>query len=159
MSKSTGIVSDIKGLVTLDSTNGLKELKNRDAISENGGILTTSELSNLTITFEDGREVRIGPEQQIMLDEMFFENNAYDENEISFTYDDIQTLSSNQTTTEIEEENTQNDIYNESGQSSGDVDSEQIDVGFVDANLEVEETDALEQKRMLRTQIQKKMKT
>ena len=56
MSKSIGIVSDIKGLVTLEVDGVSNELKNRDPISENGALLTTSDLSSIKITFDDGRE-------------------------------------------------------------------------------------------------------
>ena len=47
-------ISDIRGMVTLNE-NSEVILRNRDLITEHGGILTISEFAK--IVFEDGREV------------------------------------------------------------------------------------------------------
>ncbi len=131
MSKSVGIVSDIKGLVNIEVDGSQRELKARDPISENGAILTTTEFSNITISFDDGREVTIGPNQEITLDETFFENETYDNDDITFLQNTVDDITDNQI--EINEEiESDNENYADATSSSGDVETEQLDVNYID---------------------------
>ena len=56
MASNVAIISDIRGLVT-QGEDGEEILKNKDPISENGGLLTITEFAK--IIFDDGREIEI----------------------------------------------------------------------------------------------------
>ncbi|RXJ68292.1 hypothetical protein CRV08_08555 [Halarcobacter ebronensis] len=69
-------ITDIRGLVTLDGTNE-EILKNRDEISDHGGILTIHEFAK--IIFEDGREVEVTGPVTFNLDSTFFNEGTFEE--------------------------------------------------------------------------------
>lgn len=69
-------ITDIKGLVTLDGTSQ-EILKNRDEISDHGGILTIDEFAK--IIFEDGREVEVTGPVAFNLDSTFFNEGTFEE--------------------------------------------------------------------------------
>jgi len=74
MASNVAVIADIRGLVT-QGEDGEEILKNKDPISENGGILTITEFAK--IIFEDGREIEIEGPTQIRLDSTFFENASF----------------------------------------------------------------------------------
>ena len=67
-------VADIRGLVSLN--DGEEILKERDPISDNGGLLSIREFAR--IIFDDGREITIDGPAQIRLDENFFQTGEYE---------------------------------------------------------------------------------
>ncbi|WP_052502522.1 Ig-like domain-containing protein [Halarcobacter anaerophilus] len=69
-------ITDIKGLVTLDGTTE-EILKNRDEISDHGGLLTIAEFAK--IIFEDGREVEVTGPVSFNLDSTFFNEGTFEE--------------------------------------------------------------------------------
>ena len=142
MSKSVGTVSDIKGLVTLDVNGETQELKRRDPISENGALLTTTEFSNISIAFDDGRVVEIGPNQQIALDDTFFENEAFDNDEVSFTEDVVNDVSSNQNYETFDEAYDVSDTYNSEDLTTGEVETEQLDQEYTETEVDSQTTTA-----------------
>ena len=73
MASTVATITDIRGLVT-QGENAEEILKDRDPISENGGLLTISEFAK--IVFSDGREIDIQGPAQVRLDETFFSKHA-----------------------------------------------------------------------------------
>ncbi|MCT7446586.1 immunoglobulin-like domain-containing protein [Aliarcobacter skirrowii] len=71
---SVARIADIRGLVSLN--DGEEILKERDPISENGGILTISEFAR--IIFDDGREIEVQGPVQLTLNENFFQTGEFD---------------------------------------------------------------------------------
>ncbi|RXJ63433.1 hypothetical protein CRV06_07090, partial [Halarcobacter anaerophilus] len=69
-------ITDIKGLVTLDGTSE-EILKNRDEISDHGGLLTIAEFAK--IIFDDGREVEVTGPVSFNLDSTFFNEGTFEE--------------------------------------------------------------------------------
>ncbi|RXJ77876.1 hypothetical protein CRV03_02585 [Arcobacter sp. F155] len=69
-------ISDIRGLVTIGG-EGEEILKNRDLISDHGGILTISEFAK--IIFEDGREVEVTGPVSFNLDSSFFNEGTFED--------------------------------------------------------------------------------
>ncbi|MCT7500211.1 hypothetical protein N5S76_10515, partial [Aliarcobacter cryaerophilus] len=67
-------IADIRGLVSLN--DGEEILKEKDPISENGGILTISDFAR--IIFDDGREIEVQGPVQITLNENFFQTGEFD---------------------------------------------------------------------------------
>ncbi|WP_200415191.1 PT domain-containing protein [Arcobacter sp. FWKO B] len=67
-------ITDIRGLVTLDS--GEEILRDRDVISDNGGLLTIREFAR--ILFDNGRSIDVQGPATIRLDENFFQTGTYD---------------------------------------------------------------------------------
>lgn len=86
MASNVAIISDIRGLVT-QGEDGEEILKNKDPISENGGLLTISEFAK--IIFEDGREIEIEGPTQILLDSTFFENAAFIPEETTINFETL----------------------------------------------------------------------
>ncbi len=86
MASNVAIISDIRGLVT-QGEDGEEILKNKDPISENGGLLTISEFAK--IIFEDGREIEIEGPTQILLDSTFFENAAFIPQETTINFETL----------------------------------------------------------------------
>ncbi|MEA1914550.1 MAG: Ig-like domain-containing protein, partial [Campylobacterota bacterium] len=68
-------ISDIRGLVTSGESSE-EILRNRDVISEHGGILTIHEFAK--IIFDDGREIEITGPTSFTLDSSFFEADRFD---------------------------------------------------------------------------------
>ena len=66
-------ITDIRGLVSLN--DGEEILKERDPISDNGGLLSIGEFAR--IIFDDGREITIEGPATITLDENFFQTGEY----------------------------------------------------------------------------------
>ncbi|WP_217222107.1 hypothetical protein, partial [Aliarcobacter cryaerophilus] len=66
-------IADIRGLVSLN--DGEEILKEKDPISENGGILTISDFAR--IIFDDGREIEVQGPVQITLNENFFQTGEF----------------------------------------------------------------------------------
>ena len=64
---SVARITDIRGLVSLN--DGEEILKEKDPISENGGILTISDFAR--IIFDDGREIEVQGPAQITLNENY----------------------------------------------------------------------------------------
>ena len=71
---SVARITDIRGLVSLN--DGEEILKEKDPISENGGILTISDFAR--IIFDDGREIEVQGPAQITLNENFFQTGEFD---------------------------------------------------------------------------------
>ena len=71
---SVARITDIRGLVSLN--DGEEILKEKDPISENGGILTISDFAR--IIFDDGREIEVQGPAQIALNENFFQTGEFD---------------------------------------------------------------------------------
>ena len=71
---SVARITDIRGLVSLN--DGEEILKEKDPISENGGILTISDFAR--IIFDDGREIEVQGPVQITLNENFFQTGEFD---------------------------------------------------------------------------------
>ena len=71
---SVARITDIRGLVSLN--DGEEILKEKDPISENGGILTISDFAR--IIFDDGREIEIQGPVQLTLNENFFQTGEFD---------------------------------------------------------------------------------
>ena len=71
---SVARITDIRGLVSLN--DGEEILKEKDPISENGGILTISDFAR--IIFDDGREIEVQGPVQIALNENFFQTGEFD---------------------------------------------------------------------------------
>ncbi|MDD2582867.1 MAG: hypothetical protein PHR66_12830, partial [Desulfuromonadaceae bacterium] len=74
MASTVATITDIRGLVT-QGENAEEILKDRDPISENGGLLTISEFAK--VVFADGREIDIQGPAQVRLDETFFQNTPF----------------------------------------------------------------------------------
>ena len=89
MASNVAIISDIRGLVT-QGDNAEEILKDRDPISENGGLLTISEFAK--IVFDDGREIVIEGPTQIRLDSSFFENAAFIPEETTVNFETLPLL-------------------------------------------------------------------
>ena len=71
---SVARITDIRGLVSLN--DGEEILKEKDPVSENGGILTISDFAR--IIFDDGREIEIQGPVQLTLNENFFQTGEFD---------------------------------------------------------------------------------
>ncbi|MBK6547777.1 MAG: hypothetical protein IPG15_04835 [Arcobacter sp.] len=71
---SVARITDIRGLVSLN--DGEEILKEKDPVSENGGILTISDFAR--IIFDDGREIEVQGPVQITLNENFFQTGEFD---------------------------------------------------------------------------------
>ncbi|PRM94053.1 hypothetical protein CJ667_10190, partial [Aliarcobacter cryaerophilus] len=78
-------IADIRGLVSLN--DGEEILKEKDPISENGGILTISDFAR--IIFDDGREIEVQGPVQITLNENFFQTGEFDIQDVQIGDDDL----------------------------------------------------------------------
>ena len=137
MVSNVAIISDIRGLVT-QGEDGEEILKNKDPISENGGLLTITEFAK--IIFDDGREIEIDGPTQIRLDSTFFENAAFIPQE---TIVNIETVPFLRTiapmTTEEEAPQGSLDAQND---ARGGVITEQLDTARTQEEPEVRELEA-----------------
>ncbi|TLP35513.1 VCBS domain-containing protein, partial [Arcobacter arenosus] len=70
-------ITDIRGLVSLDNGISQEILKNKDVISEHGGLLTISEFAN--IVFDDGRVVEVTGPVSFNLDSSFFNEVTFED--------------------------------------------------------------------------------
>ena len=139
MAKVTAEISDVRGLVTLESDGQEKILENRDMISEHGALLTTDALSSVLLKFSDGREVEVGPNSEVTLDESFFENAPFDNDETTFSPYGVEELSSGISTT-IDNDNidTSDTSSIDSTINTQDVSSEQLGSGVSETTTTTE---------------------
>ncbi|RXK04562.1 Ig-like domain-containing protein [Halarcobacter ebronensis] len=123
-------ITDIRGLVTLDGTNE-EILKNRDEISDHGGILTIHEFAK--IIFEDGREVEVTGPVTFNLDSTFFNEGTFEE---SITQ--ISDLASLDYINNQLEEVVLNDNLAEQNNNVVNLESEQLNSAITNNNLELD---------------------
>ena len=137
MASNVAIISDIRGLVT-QGEDGEEILKNKDPISENGGLLTITEFAK--IIFDDGREIEIDGPTQIRLDSTFFENAAFIPQETIVNIETLPFLRTiAPTTTEEEAPQSGLDAQND---ARGGVITEQLDTARTQEAPEVRELEA-----------------
>jgi VCBS repeat-containing protein len=129
---SVAQISDIKGLVTQEGD--LEEiLKNRDPISDHGGLLTISGIAK--VLFEDKAPEEIDGPVQFSTDFSFFED-GFDWNEVA-----VDVASFDMFTNEFggEEEELLNSNLEDPNALAGEVDTEQLDTGLAEFEPVIEE--------------------